>query len=138
MARWPAGPPVTWAGAAPLVVPMTADELVGVVAAVPGARTVPVQPPLSQAAIVAGVKVVSTGAVDEHDLRRLWRERRGSGATPVLLLADDAARAGSVLALGPADAAGSLRSVQAGGAGRGAPPGGGPAPARDGGTPVVA
>jgi len=94
--------------------PMTSEELVTRVAALPRARRAPAAPPLAAAVMVAGIEVASTVPAPEPVLRRTWRDRRGGGATPLLLLADDPARFGSVRALGVSDATGPVRSVEAG------------------------
>src|SRR4051812_18152743 len=70
----------TWA------LPMTSEELVAMLAAVPGARRVRVDAPLTAALLVAGVEVAATHPATERTLRKLWRERRGNGATPLLLV----------------------------------------------------
>jgi hypothetical protein len=93
---------------------MTSEELVATLAAAPGARGVPVDAPLTGALLVAGIEVVATRPAAERTLRKLWRERRGNGAIPLLLVADDTSRPGCVAVLGTLDAAGPLRSVDAG------------------------
>src|SRR5690349_9846975 len=95
------------------VVGMTSEELLATLATAPGARRVPVESPLSSAVLVAGIEVASTGPAADRTLRRAWRERRGGGATPLLLVADDAGRPGCLAVLGTVDAAGPLRSVDA-------------------------
>ena len=110
----PANRLLSWPRVQLIVVPMTSEELVSLVAALPSARRVPTAPPLAAAVMVAGIEVATTAPASEQVLRRIWRDRRGGGATPLLLLADDTARRGSVLALGLSEAAGLLRSVQAG------------------------
>lgn len=96
------------------VVAMTADELLSLIRGLPDARRLPVDPPLVAAAMAAGIEIASTGPVPDRALRRIWRERRGGGATPLLLLTDDTRRPGSVRALGLVDAAGPIRSIEAG------------------------
>ncbi len=96
------------------VVPVTSDELLATIAAAPGARRLPSEGPLTDALLVAGIEVASTRPAAERTLRKIWRERRGSGATPLLLVSDDANRPGCLTALGTVDAAGPLRSVDAG------------------------
>lgn len=95
-------------------VPMTSDELLEVLAATPGTHRVPVDAPLTAGILVAGIEITTTKSASEQTLRKLWRDRRGGGATPLRLLADDPARPGCVSALGTVDAAGPLRSVEAG------------------------
>ncbi len=92
---------------------MTSEELLATLAAAPGARRVPVESPLNAALLVAGIEVASTPPAAERSLRKVWRERRGGGATPLLLVANDTARPGSLAVLGTVDAAGPLRSIDA-------------------------
>lgn len=110
----PANRLLSWPRVQLIVVPMTSEELVSVVAAIPYARRAPTAPPLAAAVMIAGIEVATTAPASEQVLRRIWRDRRGGGATPLLLLADDTARRGSVLALGVSEAGGPIRSVQAG------------------------
>ena len=91
---------------------MITDELLSLITALPGVRRLPADAPLTAAIMVAGIEVASTAAVPDRTLRRLWRERRGGGATPLLLITDDASRPGSVRVLGPADEAGPTRSIK--------------------------
>jgi hypothetical protein len=93
---------------------MTSEELVATLAAAPGVRGVPVDAPLTSALLIAGIEVAATHPAAERTLRKLWRERRGNGATPLLVVADDTGRPGCVAVLGTVDAAGPLRSVDAG------------------------
>ena len=100
---------------APLaVVPMTSGELLSLLPALSGARRLSVDTPLAAGVMVAGVEVATTAPAPERRFRAVWRQRRGSGATPLLLLCDEPARPGSVLALGVLDANGPLRSVEVG------------------------
>jgi hypothetical protein len=96
------------------VVPMTSDELLSLLPALPGARRLPADLPLIGAVMVAGMEVAATTPAPERALRSVWRQRRGSGATPLLLLCDEPVRPGSVLALGLLDAGGPLRSIETG------------------------
>jgi len=93
---------------------MTTDELAAVVSALPGSRRLPVEAPLTAGFLVAGIEVATTSPAAERTLRKRWRDRRGAGATPLLLIADDASRPGCLAVLGAVDAAGPLRSVDAG------------------------
>ncbi len=92
---------------------MTALDIIERLTILPTARTTPIRPPLTAGIIVAGIEVASTSPTSETSLRKIWRDRRGGGATPLLLMADDPSRAGSVLALGPLDANGPVRSLEA-------------------------
>ncbi len=82
-------PSLTWRGAQRLVRPMTSEELVAALATTTGTRRVPVEAPLTSAVLLAGIEIAVTRPSAERTLRRLWRDRRGGGATPLLLLADD-------------------------------------------------
>lgn len=93
---------------------MNAAEIVEGITTLPEGRAVPPVAPLRAVALVAGVEVATTSITAEIALRKAWRDRRGGGATPLLLLADDPDREGSVLALGVIDANGPIRSVEAG------------------------
>src|SRR5438093_575189 len=99
-----AGPSLSWRRAGPVVRSMTVGELVAALSTVPGARHVPVDAPLTSGFLVAGIEIATTGPATERTLRKLWRDRRGDGATPLLLVADDPARPGCVSALGAVDA----------------------------------
>src|SRR5437899_2637031 len=68
-------------------------------------------PPLEASVRVAGIEVAATKETGEPSLRRVWRERHRGGATPLLLLADDGSRPGTVYALGVSDASGPIRVV---------------------------
>jgi hypothetical protein len=98
---------------APYARRVTVDEVLEVLAATPGVRRVPVDAPLTAGMLVAGIEITATRPAPERTLRKLWRDRRGGGATPLLLLADDPARPGCVSALGTIDVSGPLRSVEA-------------------------
>jgi len=89
-----------------------ADVLTALATAV-GSRRVPVDAPLTGGLLLAGIEIITTTPTAERTLRRVWRDRSGGGATPLLLLADDPARPGCVSALGTSDAVGPLRSVDA-------------------------
>lgn len=91
---------------------MTANEIIESLVALPTARGVPASSPLTAICVVAGIEVAATGATTESKLRKIWRERQSGGATPLLLLADDPSRSGSVLAIGVVDANGPTRSIE--------------------------
>jgi hypothetical protein len=93
--------------------PVTTDELLATVAAAQGARRLPSDVPITASLLVAGIEVASTRPVEERTLRKIWRERRGTGATPLLLVVDDPSRPGCLNVLGTVDPAGALRSVDA-------------------------
>lgn len=106
-------PSLGWRRVPPVVVPMTTEELMATVSAFPGVRRLPAEAPLFAAVMIAGIEVAATRSGEDRALRRSWRERRGVGATPLLLLADEAGRPASVSALGVVDGAGPLRSLEA-------------------------
>jgi hypothetical protein len=93
---------------------MTSEELVAALATVQDIRRIPIKEPLIAGYLLAGIEIATTRPTTERTLRKLWSERRGAGATPLLLLADDPAQPGCLAALGAVDAAGPLRSVDAG------------------------
>lgn len=80
----------------------------------PAVRRLPVKAPLDAVVLVAGIEVAWTAARDERVLRRVWQQRHGGGATPLLLVDDDPRRSGCLSVLGPVDSAGPLRSMEAG------------------------
>lgn len=90
---------------------MNAAELLEFSRSLAGARGVRATKPLTAIAVVNGIEVASTTLGSEHALRKVWRDRRGTGATPLLLIADDEARQGVVKAV--VDAASTIRSVEA-------------------------
>lgn len=106
-------PSLWWRRACPLVSAVTAEDILASIAALPGTRRIPLGPPLSGSVMVAGIEVAVTDATPERSMRKIWRERRSGGATPLLLLVDAPGRSGSVLALGVTDGAGPLRTVEA-------------------------
>ncbi len=91
---------------------MSAQEIVERLSRMRRGRPVPAAPPLETIALVAGIEVASTSVSSESSLRKAWRDRIGGGATPLLLLADDPSRLGSLLALGVADSNGPVRSIE--------------------------
>jgi hypothetical protein len=92
--------------------PVKATDIVAAAASIPGGRPVPVQAPLEGAVLLAGIEIASAAPASERTLRRIWRERRGGGATPLLLMADVPDRDGSVYALGVLDGTGPLRLIE--------------------------
>lgn len=91
---------------------MTADAIIERLIALPTGKPAPASVPLKAIVHVAGIEVAVTTLTGENALRKAWRDRKGGGATPLLLLADDPARASSVLALGVVDANGPVRSIE--------------------------
>ena len=97
-----------------VAVPANAADVARGLRELPGSRDLRVSPPLIGGAVVAGIEVVAVEAGPERTLRRIWRDRQGGGATPLLLICDDTSRPGCVLALfGGVDAGAPLRSVSA-------------------------
>ncbi len=92
---------------------VNAGELLAALAGIPGARRAPAKAPFTAAAVVAGIEVAAVSVDEERALRRAWRERHGGGAVPLLVVADEPARRGSLRVLGPLDGTASLRSVPA-------------------------
>lgn len=94
-----------------VVTPVTLADLLAGLVATPGARAVPDVGPLRDGVVLAGVEVAGTNLTDDRMMRKAWRDRRGGGPTPLLLLADDPGRAGRVRALGVLDPADPIRMV---------------------------
>jgi hypothetical protein len=92
---------------------VTAEAIIERLKVLPTVKPAPASAPLTAIAFIAGIEVATTSLTAESALRKAWRDRKGGGATPLLLLADDPSRAGSVLALGVVDANGPLRSIEA-------------------------
>ena len=63
------------------------------------------------AARVGGIEVAAAQLPRKPSMRAEWRRREGGAATPLLLIADDPATPGRVLALGPTTHKGPVRSV---------------------------
>ena len=93
---------------------MNVNGLFAHLQALPAVRRLPVQAPLDAVVLVAGIEVAWTAARDERVLRRVWQQRHGGGATPLLLVDDDPKRSGCLSVLGPVDPSGPLRSMEAG------------------------
>lgn len=91
---------------------VTAEEIVGRIAALPTATSVTASAPLNTISVVAGIEIATTSISTEPALRRTWRERHRGGPTPLLLLSNDLERNDSVRALGLVDPNGPLRSVE--------------------------
>jgi hypothetical protein len=91
---------------------VTAPELFAALTALPGARPVPVAGDgIVESYLVNGVEIAHARDPDERELRRLWRGRFGGGATPLLLIADNADQEQTLRALGPTSHEGPLRVV---------------------------
>ena len=90
---------------------MNADELLASLGGLPGTHTVAAPAPFRSACLVADIEVATAPSADERDLRRIWRERRGGGATPLLLVTDAPQTTDSVVTIGPLDGEGVLHTV---------------------------
>jgi hypothetical protein len=75
-----------------LFAPMSAEEVLASLAGLPAARPTTAAAPLLGAVLIADIEVAASPQADERSLRKRWRERRGGGATPLLLIADDPSR----------------------------------------------
>jgi hypothetical protein len=82
------------------LVPVKAQELFESLSALSGVKQVRANGELSASRVVAGVEVAQAGVAGEVELRKLWRQRHGGGATPLLVLVDDPDRDGVLRALG--------------------------------------
>lgn len=91
---------------------MTASDLVGALAAIPGVRRLAAASPIVASVDLAGIEVAAVGGQAEAALRRTWRERH-RGAIPLLMISDEAAD-GVLITIGPADADGPRGGVTAG------------------------
>ncbi|MGH2846251.1 MAG: hypothetical protein ACRDL0_09620 [Thermoleophilaceae bacterium] len=80
---------------------MNADELFDSLAALRGTRDAGVTNGISASRLVNGVEYAHAGAVDERRMRAAWKRRRGGGAVPLLLIADDPEGEGHLRVLGP-------------------------------------
>ncbi len=93
---------------------MNASEFFGALTALPGARSVAVGANgVAESRFIAGVEIARAANADERGLRRAWRERSRGGPDPLLLVADDPDREGTLRALGPLGGGGPVRIVAA-------------------------
>ncbi len=90
---------------------MTIDELLQSLAAIPEVRRIPSAQPVDASVMVGGIEVAHARAAAEPALRRLWRERHGSGALPLLLVTENRGDGESILTLGPLDSTSPVRAV---------------------------
>ncbi len=67
---------------------------------------------VTAARLLAGIEYALAGRSDERSLRATWSRRKGGGATPLVLVANDPDETGMLFLLGPA-AGGPLRRVRA-------------------------
>jgi hypothetical protein len=91
---------------------LNANEFLAGLAALEGSRESATNGGVDAARLVSGVEYAVAGRSDERHLRALWGRRRGGGATPLVLVADDPDAAGVLRLLGPAEG-GPLRRVRA-------------------------
>jgi hypothetical protein len=78
-----------------------ADELFNGLAELPGSRDAGATNGISASRLVNGVEYAHSAAADERRMRSAWRQRRGGGAVPLLLIADDPDGEGRLRVLGP-------------------------------------
>lgn len=67
---------------------------------------------IAQSRLVSGVEYARATRSDERKLRSSWRERKGGGPTPLVLVVDDPDEAGIVRVLGPQEG-GPIRRIRA-------------------------
>ena len=92
---------------------VNADEFLAAIAGVEGGRESAAEGiGITSARLLAGVEYAVAARGDEPALRAAWRRRKGGGATPLVLAADDPGEQGMLRVLGPADG-GPLRRIQA-------------------------
>jgi hypothetical protein len=80
---------------------MQAAELLDSLAALPGSRDAGATNGISASRLINGVEYARAVGVDERKLRAAWKRRRGGGAVPLLLIADDPEGEGRLRVLGP-------------------------------------
>ncbi len=91
---------------------VNATELFDGLAALPGSRDAGATNGISASRLVNGVEYAHAGGVDERRMRAAWKRRRGGGAVPLLLIADDPADEGRLRVLGP-QPEGPVRKIRA-------------------------
>jgi len=80
---------------------VNATELFAGLAALPGSRDAGATSGISASRLVNGIEYAHAGTVDERRMRAAWKRRRGGGAVPLLLIADDPEGEGRLRVLGP-------------------------------------
>jgi hypothetical protein len=96
------------------VAPVNAREFLDVLAGLPGARPVSAKgEDIAESKLIAGIEIARTSVSTERGLRRIWRQRSGKGADPLLLVVDDPEREGRVRVLGPRSESEPVRLVRA-------------------------
>lgn len=80
---------------------MNSAELFGGLAALPGARDAGAADGISASRLVSGVEYAQAANAEERRLRAAWKRRRGGGAVPLLVIADDPNGEGRLRVLGP-------------------------------------
>jgi Eco57I restriction-modification methylase len=85
----------------PSLRPVNATELFAGLAGLPGSRDAGAANGVSASRLVNGVEYAHTASVDERKMRAAWKRRRGGGAVPLLLIADDPEDEGRLRVLGP-------------------------------------
>jgi hypothetical protein len=93
---------------------VNARELIDSLAALPGVRPVTTSTEgIEGGALVNGIEIARAAGPTERSMRAAWRRRTSGGPTPLLLVADDPATDGVVVALGPVTRDGPIRLVSA-------------------------
>lgn len=80
---------------------VNAAELFDRLGGLPGARDAGGGNGVSATRLVNGIEYARAAAADERKMRSTWKQRRGGGAVPLLLIADDPESDGRVRVLGP-------------------------------------
>lgn len=88
-----------------------ASELFDGLRGLSGSRDTGAENGISASVLVNGVEYARTGTAEERRLRVLWKRRRGGGAVPLLLIADDPEVEERLLVLGP-NPEGPLRRIR--------------------------
>jgi len=92
---------------------VNAAEVLDGIAALSGARDAGIDGSrLLAGQVLQGTEFARADSVQERTLRRIWKERRGGGATPLVLFADDPSTEEALVVLGP-QPDGPLRRIRA-------------------------
>ena len=96
----------------PLLRLVNAEELFDGLAALVGAQNAGATDGVADSRLINGVEYARLGSADESRMRATWRRRRGGGAVPLLVVADDPGKPGHTRVLGP-QGDGPVRRVRA-------------------------
>ncbi|HEY1687496.1 MAG TPA: hypothetical protein VGF95_01390 [Solirubrobacteraceae bacterium] len=91
---------------------MNATELFEGLTALPNSRDAGATNGISTSRLINGVEYAHAAGIDERKMRAAWKQRRGGGAVPLLLIADDPDGEGRLRVLGP-QPEGPVRKVRA-------------------------